>query len=88
MTADTCDDAYYPEPDDDYISDDRGGYAVSHAGQYIGTYASERRATAVLYLAREASCYWPNVWRVNDHGNATLCVFDWHVLRFTDTAYV
>lgn len=88
LAFDTMPDEDYPAEDDDYIGDDRDGYAVTHAGRYVGTYETERRAAAALYLAREASCYWPNVWYVNDHGNTTLCVFDGHLLRFTDTAYV
>ena len=85
---DMNEDAYYPEEDDDYIGDDRAGYAVSHAGKYIGTYERWTRAVAALYIARERSQYWPNVWEVNDHGNTTLCVFDGHSLKQTDTAYV
>lgn len=81
-------DEYTPEDDDDYIGDDRDGYAVSHGGTYIGTYARYERAVAALYLARERSKYWPNIWQVNDHGNVTLCVFDSHNLRQTNTAYV
>jgi hypothetical protein len=86
--SDDDDYPYVPENDDDYISDDRGGYAVSHAGRYVGTYERYERAGAALYLARARSQYWPNVWYVNDHGNTTLCVFEGHNLRETDTAYV
>lgn len=77
-----------PDESDDYIADDRDGYSVTHDERNIGTYPTLRRAEACLYLARARSNYWPNVWRVNDHGNMTLCVFDSHVLRATDIGYV
>lgn len=79
---------YTPDESDDYISDDRDGYSVTHDERNIGTYPTLRRAEACLYLARARSNYWPNIWRVNERGNTTLCVFDSHVLRATDIGYV
>lgn len=78
----------HPDEEDDYISETREGYAVSRGIHHLDTFRSRRRAEACLYLARVRSGYWPNVWYVNERGNVTLCVFDSHVLRFTETAYV
>lgn len=79
----------YPDFEtDDYIGDDYHGYHAIHDGRSLGSFPSFNRAVAALYLARESDSYWPNVWYVNERGNTTLCVFDGHNLRFTDTAYV
>jgi hypothetical protein len=77
-----------PEEEDDYITDARAGYRVTSAGAHVGTFSSERRAAAALYLERARSSCWPNVWRVNERGNATLCVFDGHNLRATEVGFV
>lgn len=82
------DENFTPEDDDDYIGDATHGYSVMRGGKNLGTFTRESRAAAALYIAREQSQYWPNVWRVNDHGNVELCVFDSHVLRYTGIGYV
>jgi len=80
--------SFTPDEYDAYIYDAPRGYGVTFHHKHVGTYARERQAEAAVYLAMIRSNYFPNVWRVNDHGNMTLCYFDSHVLRFTDTAYV
>lgn len=77
-----------PDESDDYISDDRGGYAVSHGGRYVGTYARYSRAVAALYLARAADDVWPNVWQVNERGNMELMAFNGHNLVAVGIGYV
>jgi hypothetical protein len=77
-----------PDDQDDFITDARDGYSVSSCGRHVGTFSSERRAEAALYLERARSSYWPNVWRINERGNATLCVFDGHILRATEIGFV
>jgi hypothetical protein len=82
------DEAFTPDESDAFISDSPRGYGISMDGRFIGTYERERQAEAALYLEMERAGYFPNVWRVNDHGNVELCYFDSHVLRHAGIGYV
>lgn len=58
--------------EDGYISDSRdGGYDVSFAGRYIGTFNREARARAAISLEMRKSGFYPDIWSINDHGNIT-----------------
>jgi hypothetical protein len=77
-----------PDESDDYIGETRDGYSVSSDCRHLGTYKTERRAAAALYLHRLQSNWWPNIWSINERGNTMLMVFDGHVLRGTNVGYV
>jgi hypothetical protein len=49
-----------------------GGYAASFNGKYLGHFKSRGGALAAIVREMEKSNYYPNVFYVNDHGNATL----------------
>lgn len=57
---------------DAFITDDRGGYAVSFDGKYLDTFETEHRARAAVSVAMRKENYFPRVWRVNDRGNVHL----------------
>ncbi len=83
-----------PDEDDAYVRDaGSSGYSVSMCGRARGWIADMDDAVKHLAAEMEATSYFPNVWYVNDHGNATLLLVTidpelgvtWD---FTDVAYV
>jgi hypothetical protein len=85
---------FTPDEDDAYINDAGSqGYSVSMCGKACGWIDSMDDAVKHLAAEMERSNYFPNVWYVNDHGNATLLLVtidpgngvSWD---FTEVAYV
>jgi len=62
-----------PDEEDIYIGDDRGREVVSYAGKIIlRSEGGEPVPYADIRAWMERSNYWPNVWRISDHGNLHL----------------
>lgn len=64
-----------PDEDDAFISP--SGYlgtltSASIGGKFIGEFASDDEALAAIGRAMERDQFYPNVWRVSDHGNVSL----------------
>ena len=68
-------DSGFSEPqDDDYqVSDVRDGYYVDQLGEI---FADLDDAAEAIRLDMAANQCWPNIWRVNDHGNIDLCALE------------
>jgi len=52
------------------VSDARGGgYYVTYEGKQLGKFDEEREALIAIKTNMKREDYWPNIYRVNDHGN-------------------
>ena len=63
------DDGFGASEWDAWISEDRGGYAVSFDGKYVDTYPRLNRAKAKVALLMRDSGYFPNVFLQGERGS-------------------
>jgi hypothetical protein len=63
-----------PEPEDYTITDTpRGGYNVGVVeGKFLGNFPTYSDAQLAVRADMDANQFWPNVWTISDHGNASL----------------
>jgi hypothetical protein len=61
-----------PDEEDATISDGRGAVSVAYGGKHLGDFPDENTAENELAAAMARDKFWPNVWRISDHGNAHL----------------
>jgi len=66
-----------PDESDAFIFDERGKTSVSVDGKNIGSFAEDDEAEIALKKWAKENSFFPNVWRVSDHGNNHL-VTDWN----------
>lgn len=68
---------YTPEEEDGFIWSDHHGTHASFSGKHLGTFEDEDEAENVVKATGNRDKYWPNVWRVSDHGNHHLIEDFW-----------
>lgn len=68
-----CEDDDTEPCEDDYILSDAGRLgsltAVSQNGRHLGTFREEDEAEQFIRGHAQNAQFWPNVWRLSDHGN-------------------
>lgn len=62
------DDGFGADQHDAWITDERGGYAVSFDGKYVDRFPRLNRAKAMVSLLMRDSGYYPNVFLSGEHG--------------------
>lgn len=60
------------EMQEGFVINDKRGYSVSLSGRHIGSFSEMNGALKCVVERMEKDHYWPNVFYVNDHGNADL----------------
>jgi hypothetical protein len=64
----------YSIEDSDYTIEDRprGGYDVGHEGKHFGHFTEWDDAIAAIRKNMEKEGFFPNIWNISDHGNASI----------------
>lgn len=80
---------YEPDGEDGFISSTGplgASSSASFAGKHLGTFADESAAEKAIRDEGISSKFWPNVWRVSDHGNHHLIEDFWRFAEYGDFA--